>query len=78
MLFVILFLYGSWIYVSRCRYESVDSSQLTNLYKVSATFKRYYARYQHQIATVSPETNVTRVMAAYECILVEMIHSSHM
>lgn len=43
------------------------------MYKVSAAFKRAYNRYQRQVGGETPETNPTRVMAAYDCVLVAVV-----
>ena len=47
--------------------------QSAYIYKVSATFPRYYMRYQRQLATATVDTDIMRVMAAYDAILVSRI-----
>ena len=47
-------------------------AQRSNIYKISAFFKRYYDRYRRHVF-LRPDTDSLRVLAAYEAILVSPV-----
>ena len=51
--------------------------QRSNIYKISAFFKRYYDRYRRHVF-LRPDTDSLRVLAAYEAILVLAPRESHL
>lgn len=54
-----------------------DHVQRSNIYKISAFFKRYYDRYRRHVF-LRPDTDSLRVLAAYEAILVPSPRESHL
>lgn len=60
-----------------CVFVFHDHVQRSNIYKISAFFKRYYDRYRRHVF-LRPDTDSLRVLAAYEAILVLAPRESHL